>query len=435
MKKIYLVIVGLMLTAGVFAQAPEKMSYQAVVRNASNNLTINQAVGMQISILKGGVTGTAVYVETQTPTTNTNGLVSLEIGTGTLISGDFTTIDWTNDTYFIKTETDPIGGTTYTITGTNQLMSVPYALYAKTSGSSTAGPAGPSGTIGAAGPSGAAGEKGETGTAGTNGAKGDPGITGDVGAKGDPGATGFDGSTGATGLDGNTGATGLDGNTGATGLDGNTVMNGETGATGATGFDGSTGATGLDGNTGATGLDGNTGATGSNGLDGATGATGETVMNGETGATGATGFDGSTGATGLDGNTGATGFDGNTGAQGATGPIGLSGGGFIVTQISEDTTITTADQIVILTGAITVTLPEAPVQGQIVYLSTGSNAPSAKTADSSLVPSIDPNNKLINYGGSYSNSAETFDWYGLGTWSVQLVYSGTEWYVLNILQN
>jgi hypothetical protein len=395
MKKIYLVIVGLMLTAGVFAQAPEKMSYQAVVRNASNNLTINQVVGMQISILKGGVTGTAVYVETQTPTTNTNGLVSLEIGTGTLISGDFTTIDWTNDTYFIKTETDPIGGTTYTITGTNQLMSVPYALYAKTSGSSTAGPAGPSGTIGAAGAqgpigpaglSGAAGEKGETGTAGTNGAKGDPGITGDVGAKGDPGATGFDGSTGATGLDGNTGATG---------------------------------------------------ATGSNGLDGAPGATGETVMNGETGATGATGFDGSTGATGLDGNTGATGFDGNTGAQGATGPIGLSGGGFIVTQISEDTTITTANQIVILTEAITVTLPAAPVQGQIVYLSTNiAQSESAKIADNSSVPSIDPNGQLIKQRiDKYSNSAEPFDWYGDGTYSVQLVYSGTEWYVLNILQN
>jgi hypothetical protein len=87
---------------------------------------------MQISILQGGATGTSVYVETQTPTTNANGLVSLEIGTGTLVSGDFTTIDWANDTYFIKTETDPTGGTTYTITGTSQLMSVPFALHAKT---------------------------------------------------------------------------------------------------------------------------------------------------------------------------------------------------------------------------------------------------------------------------------------------------------------
>ena len=132
MKKIYTLIVGLMLTVSVFAQAPEKMSYQAVVRDASNNLSTNQAVGMQISILQTTASGTAVYVETQTPTTNANGLVSLEIGTGTVVSGDFTTIDWANETYFIKTEIDPTGGTNYTITGTSQLMSVPYALHAKT---------------------------------------------------------------------------------------------------------------------------------------------------------------------------------------------------------------------------------------------------------------------------------------------------------------
>ncbi len=137
MKRIFTIAAALLLTASVFAQSPEKMSYQAVVRDASNNLTTNQGVGMQISILQGGATGTAVYVETQTPTTNANGLVSLEIGTGTLVSGDFTTIDWENDTYFIKTETDPTGGTTYTITGTSQLMSVPYALHAKTAESIT----------------------------------------------------------------------------------------------------------------------------------------------------------------------------------------------------------------------------------------------------------------------------------------------------------
>ena len=139
MKKLFTIIAGLMLTVSVFAQAPEKMSYQAVVRNSSNALVTTQAVGMQISILQGGATGTAVYVETQTPTSNANGLVSLEIGTGTVVSGDFTTIDWANDTYFIKTETDLAGGTTYTITGTTQLMSVPYALHAKTAESVTGG--------------------------------------------------------------------------------------------------------------------------------------------------------------------------------------------------------------------------------------------------------------------------------------------------------
>jgi hypothetical protein len=137
MKRIFTIAAALLVTASVWAQAPERMSYQAVIRDASNALTTNQAVGMQISILQGSASGTAVYVETQTPSTNINGLVSLEIGTGTVVSGDFTTIDWANDTYFIKTETDPTGGTNYTITGTSQLMSVPYALHAKTAESVT----------------------------------------------------------------------------------------------------------------------------------------------------------------------------------------------------------------------------------------------------------------------------------------------------------
>ena len=98
------------------------MSYQAVVRNASNDLVANQSVGIKISILQGSATGTPVYVETQTPATNANGLVSMEIGNGTVVSGDFTTIDWANGPYFIKTETDPTGGTNYTITGTSQLV-------------------------------------------------------------------------------------------------------------------------------------------------------------------------------------------------------------------------------------------------------------------------------------------------------------------------
>src|SRR5690554_5573118 len=132
MKKIITVCAVLLMTASVFAQAPEKMSYQAVVRDGSNALVSSTAVGMQISILQGSATGTAVYVETQTPTSNINGLVSLEIGSGTVVSGDFTTIDWANGPYFIKTETDPTSGTSYTITGTSQLLSVPYALHAKT---------------------------------------------------------------------------------------------------------------------------------------------------------------------------------------------------------------------------------------------------------------------------------------------------------------
>lgn len=132
MKRIITICAALVMTASVFAQSPEKMSYQAVVRDGNNVLVTSTAVGMQISILQGSTSGTAVYIETQTPTTNANGLVSVELGNGTVMSGNFTTIDWTNGPYFIKTETDPTGGTTYSITGTSQLLSVPYALHAKT---------------------------------------------------------------------------------------------------------------------------------------------------------------------------------------------------------------------------------------------------------------------------------------------------------------
>lgn len=131
MKLIYSLVAALFMVASVRAQAPEKMSYQAVIRNASNTLVTNQNVQIRISILQGSASGTAVYVETQTPTTNANGLVSLEIGAGSVVLGTFSGINWGSNTYFVKTETDPAGGTSYSITGTSQILSVPYALNAK----------------------------------------------------------------------------------------------------------------------------------------------------------------------------------------------------------------------------------------------------------------------------------------------------------------
>jgi hypothetical protein len=139
LKKIYSIIAGLFLVTCVLGQAPNKMSYQAIIRNTSNALVGNSAVGMRISILQTSASGTAVYVETQTPTTNANGLASIEIGGGTVLSGNFSTIDWANGPYFIKMETDPAGGMNYTITGTSQLLSVPYALYAANAGTASGG--------------------------------------------------------------------------------------------------------------------------------------------------------------------------------------------------------------------------------------------------------------------------------------------------------
>jgi hypothetical protein len=136
MKRIFTILLSLLLTLNAFAQSPEKMSYQAVIRDSDGSLITNTQIGMRISILQGSVDGSPVYTETQSATTNANGLVSIEIGSGTT-TDDFSGIDWANGPYFLKTETDPAGGTSYTITGTSQLLSVPYALHAKTADSFT----------------------------------------------------------------------------------------------------------------------------------------------------------------------------------------------------------------------------------------------------------------------------------------------------------
>lgn len=132
MKRSLTLLAAVLLTASMFGQSPEQMSYQAIVRDNSNHLVINAPIGMQISILQGSETGSAVYVETQTPTTNDNGLTSIKIGSGNVMSGSFSAINWASGPYFIKIETDPAGGTNYSITSVSQLLSVPYALHAKT---------------------------------------------------------------------------------------------------------------------------------------------------------------------------------------------------------------------------------------------------------------------------------------------------------------
>ena len=134
MKNLYLSTLLFFISFISLAQAPELMSYQALVRNANGALIQDTSVGIRISILQNSDTGTAVYTETHTVSTNENGLVTLSIGSGSS-ADDFASIDWGNGTYYIKSETDPTGGTNYTIEGSSQLLSVPYALYAKSTSS------------------------------------------------------------------------------------------------------------------------------------------------------------------------------------------------------------------------------------------------------------------------------------------------------------
>ncbi len=138
MKRIFTLLALVALTLSVLAQSPDLMSYQAVLRDAQDDLLVNQAVAVQISILQGAPNGTAVYTEVHSLNTNDNGLISLMIGDG-VTSDDFSTIDWGSGPYYIKTETDPTGGSNYTITSTTQLVSVPYAKYAGEAGNAFSG--------------------------------------------------------------------------------------------------------------------------------------------------------------------------------------------------------------------------------------------------------------------------------------------------------
>ncbi len=133
MKKSISLLAIIMFTATLSATVPEKMSYQAVVRNTKGGLVVNQSVGMQISIYyyQSKLLTKNVYVETQTATTNENGLLSIEIGTGTVVEGVFADINWAARPYYLKTEIDPGGRTSYSITSDTQILSVPYALHAK----------------------------------------------------------------------------------------------------------------------------------------------------------------------------------------------------------------------------------------------------------------------------------------------------------------
>ena len=183
------ILVGVFSIATLYAQSPEGMNYQAVVRDASGLPIANQTIGMRATILAQPST-TVVFQETHTVSTNQLGLINLVIGGGNISQGSLSSINWGTGTYWLQTETDITGGTTYSLLGSQQLMTVPYAFYAESSGDGgQIGPTGPTGPSGAAGADGVGGQTGATGPTGA------PGPTGAMGI-GNPGATGPTGPTG-----------------------------------------------------------------------------------------------------------------------------------------------------------------------------------------------------------------------------------------------
>jgi hypothetical protein len=363
----------LLLGVTVFAQTPEGINYQAVIRKTDGSLVANTTIAIRIQLKQNSATGTVVYSERQSVITSQYGLVNFVIGQGTVLSGTFSTINWSTGNYWVSLGVDFINGTNYIDYGSQRLMSAPYALYAKTAGVQlnqwrygAVAPAAALGNIGdfylntatgdvhyksaastwtltgnIKGPQGNVGATGATGPAGATGATGATGPAGVAGPQGPAGATG---STGATGPAGPTGATGA---AGPAGTNGTAVLNGNTNPTAGTGVNGdfyintatntlygpkANGAwpagvslVGSQGPTGATGLQGPAGATGPAGPTGPTGLTGATGAAGPQGPAGATGLAGPTGPTGLTGATGAAGPQGLAGATGPAGPTGPAG--------------------------------------------------------------------------------------------------------------
>lgn len=235
MKKILLSFVAIATIAlSSFGQSPEGFNYQAVVRDAGSAILSNQAVGMRLTIQQGSIGGTAVYTESFATTTNAYGLVNLAIGTGTT-ADDFTTIDWANGPYFMETAVDITGGVVYVVMGTSQLMSVPYALYAKTSGN---GPQGIQGVAGNDGTDGTNGLQGIQGTAGNDGTDGTNGLPGIQGLAGNDGTNGTNGLQGVQGIPGNDGVNGVNGTNGLQGVPGIQGIAGPQGIQGVPGLDG-----------------------------------------------------------------------------------------------------------------------------------------------------------------------------------------------------
>jgi hypothetical protein len=138
MKKSLLYIILFLLT-GLYAnaQAPQSFNYQGVARNATGVPMASAPIGLRLTIHDGSASGTAVYQESHTPTTNAYGLYNVTIGTGMNVTGTFSAINWGSGSKFLEVEIDPAGGTAYTSAGNSQLVSVPYAVYANTANNAT----------------------------------------------------------------------------------------------------------------------------------------------------------------------------------------------------------------------------------------------------------------------------------------------------------
>ena len=159
-------------------QIPQAMNYQAVARSSTGAVLQNQHVNIRFSLHDGSPTANIAYQETDTATTNQFGLFTAFIGSGSVTMGTFSGITWATGNKYLEVALDATGGNNFIGMGTTQLLSVPYALYAQTSGNGGTGATGPAGVNGTNGVTGATGATGNNGAPGNNGINGITGATG-----------------------------------------------------------------------------------------------------------------------------------------------------------------------------------------------------------------------------------------------------------------
>ncbi len=264
----------LLMSFLAIGQVPQSVNYQAVVRDQNLIPIVDQMVAIRMSIRQGSLDGDQVYVETHQVTSNGFGLINLQIGEGNLVSGSFPDIEWGNNTFYLQIEIDPNGGNDFLLMGTDQLISVPYALHAQTADNINDADADPTNElitgvelqgdslilqeggnetainlspyrqtlvydsstfelsitqgntliinpgIGPIGPQGSQGIQGPPGLQGLQGPKGDQGEIGPQGLKGDQGEKGDQGIQGIPGEQGDQGPIGPQGEKGDIGPEG-----------------------------------------------------------------------------------------------------------------------------------------------------------------------------------------------------------------------
>ena len=270
LQRIFLMLLCIFCYIGtidnVYGQTPQAIPYQGVAYGADGSVVASQKISLRFTIHTGASTGPVVFSETHSITTTSLGLFDVNIGSGTIITGTLSGVNWGVGSKFIQVEMDSTGGVAYIDMGTTQLNSVPYALYAENA--NVPGLPGPQGPQGIQGEKGIQGDQGIQGVAGTNGIDGKDGAQG---AKGDQGIQGIQGLAGTNGTDGKDGAQGVKGDQGIQGIQGEKGDKGDQGIQGVAGTNGADGKDGAQGVKGDQGIQGEKGEKGDVGLTGAVG--------------------------------------------------------------------------------------------------------------------------------------------------------------------